>query len=220
MPSGCIFRNLKYTLQYMKSPIPSLLPILRSQQQGVLLARLLGDPQLEVSLSELASLVGIPVSSVFREVERAESAGLVSSRKVGNTRLVRANTDSPYFAGLSDVLVRAFGPPQVLADELNQVRGIDAAYVYGSWAARFSGVRGTREVGDIDVLVLGSPERDHLYAAASAAERRLGRPVQITVRPAAWLETGSGNFHATVLDRPLVAIDLTRDRNAESNLSD
>jgi len=90
---------------------PSLLPILRSQQQGEVLARLLGDPELEVSLTDLAGLVEAPVSSVYREIERAETAGLVTSRRIGNTRLVRANTDSPYYEGLADVLVKAVGPP-------------------------------------------------------------------------------------------------------------
>ena len=50
---------------------PSLLPILRSQQQGVLLAYLLGDPELEISLTDLASLLDVPTSSVHREVDRA-----------------------------------------------------------------------------------------------------------------------------------------------------
>ena len=52
-----------------------------------------------------------PPLPVYREVQRAEQAGLVTSRKVGNTRLVRANTASPYYAGLSEVLTRAFGVP-------------------------------------------------------------------------------------------------------------
>jgi len=191
---------------------PSLLPILRSQQQGELLARLLGDPELEVSLTDLAGLVEAPVSSVYREIERAETAGLVVSRRIGNTRLVRANTDSPYFSGLADVLVRAFGPPEVLADVLAGIDKIDSAYIFGSWAARFQGDSGERPVADIDVLVLGEPDRTDLYAAASAAEARLGRLVQVTVRAAGWLQTGTGNFHATVSQRPLVPIELRNDR--------
>jgi len=191
---------------------PSLLPIFRSQQQAELLARLLGDPELEASLTDLAALLDVAVSSVFREIERAESAGLVLSRKVGNTRLVRANTDSPYYAGLADALVRAFGPPQLLAGVLHNIDEIDAAYIHGSWAARFAGIEGARPVGDIDVLVLGSPDRDELYAAMSAAEQQLGRPVQVTIRTATWLDTGTGNFWATVTERPLVEIDLTKDR--------
>ena len=139
---------------------------------------------------------------MHREIDRAESAGLVTSRKIGNTRLVRANTDSPYYRGLADVLVKAFGPPRVLAAALAHIDNIDTAHIYGSWAARLLGASTDRAVGDIDVLVLGSPDRDEMYAAVSVAERRLGRPVQATVRPADWISTGTGNFHATVTQRP------------------
>ena len=195
-----------------KESAPSLLPILRSRQQGELLALLFGDPELEASLTDLAALVSVPVSSVHREIDRAEASGLVTSRKVGNTRLVRANTESPYYRGLADVLAKAFGPPRVLAAALAHIDNIDTAHIYGSWAARLLGGSVDRDIGDIDVLVIGSPDRDELYAAVSATEQRLGRPVQPTVRPPDWIRTGTGNFHATVTQRPLVEIDLTAAR--------
>ena len=106
----------------------------------------------------------------------------MTSRKVGNVRLVQADVSSPYYTGLAEVLTRAFGVPAVLADELADVHGISSALVFGSWAARHAGQSGVRPVGDIDVLVLGEPDRDDLYDAAARAERRLGRPVQITIR--------------------------------------
>ena len=120
-----------------KGSTPSLLPILRSRQQAELLALILGNADREASLTGLASQLSVPVSSIHREVERAETAGLVQSRKIGNTRLVRADTNSPYFAGLADVLVKAFGPPQVIADAISGIDGVASAYIYGSWAARF-----------------------------------------------------------------------------------
>lgn len=185
------------------------MPIFRSQQQGEILALLLGDPDLELSLTEIAERTGTPHPSVHREIERAERAGLVMTRKVGNTRLVRADTGSPYYAGLADILTRAFGVPVVLARALQPVAGISEAYVYGSWAARHEGQPGQRPVGDIDVLVLGEPDRDELYRALGAAEERLGRPVQATIRDAGWLETGSGSFHDTVTARPMLRLDIT-----------
>ncbi len=200
-----------------KSSTPSLLPIFRSQQQAELLALILGDRTVEHSMTELAEHTGVPYASVHREVERAEAAGLVSSRLVGRTRLIRADVSSPFFAGLSDVLVKAFGAPWVIGLELARVDGIDAAYVYGSWAARFSGEKGDRPVGDIDLLVLGGPDRDEVYAAASAAERRLGRSVQVTVRSADWLTEGTGTFHDTVAGRPMVRVPLVT-RTAREDL--
>lgn len=191
-----------------RQPTPPLLPVLRSRQQGEILALLLGDPELELSLTEIAERTKAPHASVHREVRRAEEAGLVASRKVGNTRLVRANIESPYHAGLADVLTRAFGVPAILAAALRHVGGVEGAYVYGSWAARHAGERGSRPVGDIDVLVLGEPDRDRLYEALSGAERRLGRPVQATIRDAGWLTSGSGPFHDTVLGRPMLELEL------------
>ncbi len=182
------------------------MPILRSQQQGEILALLLGDPNLELSLTEIAARTGAPHASVHREIKRAEQAGLVVTRKVGTTRLVRANAASPYYPGLAEVLTRAFGVPAVLAEALQPVHGIAAAYIYGSWAARHEGQTGQRPVGDIDVLILGEPDRDQLYAALSDAEERLGRPVQATIREADWLDAGSGAFHDTVTSRPLLRL--------------
>jgi hypothetical protein len=63
-------------------------------------------------------------------------------------------------------------------------------------------------VGDIDLLVLGEPDRDKLYEALSTAERQLGRPVEATIRSADWLESGTGAFHDTVIRRPLLKLDL------------
>jgi DNA-binding transcriptional ArsR family regulator len=205
--------ELRDIIQFVdRAPTPSLLPILRSQQQAELLALILGDPAIEHSLAELAERTGIPYASVHREVERAVAAGLVTSRLVGRTRLIRADPASPYFSGLSDVLVKAFGVPWVLGEALAGLNGIDAAYVYGSWAARFSGEEGDRPVGDIDLLVLGGPDRDAVYAAASSAERRLGRAVQVTIRSTDWLTEGSGTFHDTVAGRPMVPVPLTTTR--------
>ena len=80
---GSTVHRLKSTLQIVnRQPAPALLPILRSQQQGEILALLLGDPDLELSLTEIAVRTGAPHPSVYREIQRAEQAGLVTSRKM------------------------------------------------------------------------------------------------------------------------------------------
>lgn len=64
----------------------------------------------------LASRTGASVSSVQREADRAEQAGVVSSHRLGNVRLVKV-ADSPLTAPLTELLLRSFGPRQVLAEE-------------------------------------------------------------------------------------------------------
>lgn len=199
-----------------RQPSPFLLPILRSRQQGEILTLLLGDPDLELSLTQISDRTGVPYPSVHREVERAESAGIATSRRIGQTRLVRANTNSPYYSGLAEVLVRAFGPPDVLGTALGPIQGISRAFIYGSWAARFAGHDGDRPVGDLDLLILGNPEREEVFTVLSAVEERLGRPVHVTFRPAGWLTTGTGPFHGTIVERPMVEVDLLNSQTLRS----
>lgn len=82
--------------------------------------------------------------------------------------------------------------------------------MYGSWAARFRG-QGGEVPRDVDVLIVGDADDDDLYEAARAAERRLGREVNIRgVSPPAWQEADSDQFLASVRSRPLVRLELDR----------
>jgi hypothetical protein len=156
-----------------RAPAPSLLPILRSQQQGEILALVLGDPDLELSLTEISSRTGTPHASVYREVERGTRAGLLTWLKIGNTRLVRANTASPYYQGLAEVLTRAFGPPAVLAELLNDISGIAAAYVYGSWAANHAGQPSKRPGRESFTTALTPASAAEAFSMAQAASSRI-----------------------------------------------
>src|SRR5688572_615332 len=114
-----------------RQPAPPLLPIFRSKQQAELLAHILGEPDREQSVTELVNQLELPFASAHREIERAERAGLVISRREGRTRLVRANTESPFYEPLAELLLRSFGVPQVIAESLDGIDGIDDAYIYG-----------------------------------------------------------------------------------------
>jgi predicted nucleotidyltransferase len=183
---------------------PPLLPLLRSRLQAEVLTLVLLTPDREWTLTELASRVRSSVSSVQREVVRAEQAGVMASRRVGNTRLVKAAA-SPLTAPLTDLLLRSFGPRQVLAEELSGVPGIESAYLFGSWAARYAGQEG-RPPADLDVLVIGAPDRDTLDDAAQRAGVRLAREVNVTIRSADWWRSGDDGFHSEIMRRPLVQI--------------
>jgi predicted nucleotidyltransferase len=183
---------------------PPLLPLLRSRLQADLLTLVLLNPGKEWTLSELASRIQSTVSSAQREVARAERAGVITSRRVGNARLVTA-ARSPLTGPLTELLLRSFGPRQVLAEELAGVAGIEDAYIFGSWAARYAGQQG-RPPADIDVLVIGAPDRDSLDEAAQRASGRLDREVNVTIRSAQWWRAGDDGFHAEINKRPLVPV--------------
>jgi predicted nucleotidyltransferase len=195
----------------MKTKPPPLLPLLRSAHQAEILVRLLLGPPDPISLTELARATGASVATVQREVERAEAAGVVRSERIGPTRLVRPDPSSPLYRPLADLLLVAFGPGVVVAAELDGIDGIQEAQIFGSWAARYSGETGAAP-HDVDVLVIGDPDRDLVYEAAERAERRLHRPVQVTFRTADEWANHDDPFIATIRSRPLVPLDLGAER--------
>jgi hypothetical protein len=191
----------------MKTQPPPLLPLLRSAHQAEILVRLLLGPREPISLTDLARSTGASVATVQREVERAEAAGVVRSERIGPTRLVRPDPSSPLYRPLADLLLVAFGPAAVVASELDGIPGVDEAHIFGSWAARYAGEAGTAP-NDVDVVVIGDPDRDEVYEAAERAERRLHRPVQVTFRSVDEWANDEDPFIATIRSRPLVALDI------------
>ena len=173
----------------MRTPSPPLLPLLRSSAQGDLLALLYLHPDREYSLTEAAALIGVSVKTVHTEASRLVAAGFARDSRRGNVRLLRAVTGTPVSLPLTDLLAVTYGPLPVLTDLLAGAPGITAAFIYGSWAARYRGEPGPIPQ-DIDVLVVGTADRDDLEETARAAGDKLVRPVDIRrVSPAAWSAT-------------------------------
>lgn len=201
--SECIFRDVKS---------PQLLPLLRSQTQGDLLALLFLHPQQEYSLTEIARRIGVSTSGVHHEVTRLLDAGFVADRRVGNTRLVRANASTVVAEPLTQLLAVTYGPLPVLHDLLVDEPLVDEAFIYGSWAARYLGVPGPVPE-DVDVLVVGTADADRLDDIASAASEVLHRDVSIRrARRDAWALARAGDgsqpFLSTVAKGPRVLLDV------------
>lgn len=168
----------------MRSPAPPLLPILRSHTQGRVLAAILLHPEREVMTSDLARELAVPMSTASAEVGRLVDAGILTSRRVGRSVLLRANEESRLVSPLTQLLAMTYGPRDAVAAEFDGIG--DAVVIFGSWAAREQGLPG-KEPGDVDVLVLGKASRPEVYAAAARVESRVGFPVNPVVRPlAAW----------------------------------
>jgi predicted nucleotidyltransferase len=196
--------------RFVRTMPPALLPILRSDTQGEILALLLLSPSDEHSLSDVQRRVGAPFAVVHREVTRLLTGGVLLERTSGRSRLVRANPDYPMLRPLTQMIQEGYGPVPVLAGLLRNQPGVREAYIFGSWAARRAGQSGPPP-RDIDVLVVGdAPQRD-LHALAAAASKELVQEVNITrIDPITWSEQ-TDPFVKTVRSRPMATIPLPHD---------
>ena len=190
-------------LSYMRTGAPLLAPIFRSDGQARLLSALLlaGD---ELSLTDLAERADLAYPTAHREVARLIEAGILVELRVGRTRLIRGNPDSPLAAPLREILTVVSGPVVLLAGEFGRIDGIQSAFLYGSFAARLRGVEGPAP-HDIDVMVVGTPDVDAVYEACARVEAAVHRPVNPTILSAEEFTAESG-FLDTVRSSSIVPV--------------
>lgn len=195
----------------MNTSAPQLAPLFRSDAQGEILARILLNPDHAFTISQIARNTGTSYASTHREIQRLIRAGLLSEERVGRASQVTADTASPAYMPLTELLLLSYGPANVVPQILANIAGVQEAYIYGSWAARRAGEPGSPP-GDIDVLVVGNPSRSAIHEASEEAERILDREVNIRiVSPDAWADA-TDTFIRTVKDRPLAALNLEAGR--------
>jgi predicted nucleotidyltransferase len=159
----------------MRTSVPTLLPLFRSEMQVRLLALVLLQPERRWTLQGLAEALDAPQSSVHRELGRAEAAGVIRRDDTARPYRFSAATDDAAYEPLSALLRRSVGVESELRASLDRP-DVHAAVIYGSWA---SGNR--RPDSDIDVLVVGDADLRELRRLVRPIGRATGRTIDLTL---------------------------------------
>ena len=194
-------------MRYMRTKAPALMPIFRSALQARLLLRVLTSDE-GLTAADLARDLDEPEPTVFRETRRLVRAGLLRGERVGRALVLRPAEDNPATAPLRQLLVVTYGPSRLIGLALTGIAGISEAYVHGSWAVRFLGEPGGPP-GDVDVLVVGKPDRRAVDGALAGLESELGREVNVTYVSAERWQSADDPFVSTVRSRPLVLLEMS-----------
>lgn len=176
---GLHVHKMEVIIHFMRSQAPVLAPLFRSEAQALLLSELL-LPGEEMSMTDLAGRAGLPYPTVHREVARLLDAGLLVDRRVGRTRLVKGNEQSPLLAPTREILLTVTGPVVLLREALEGLDGIERAFIFGSFAARAKGEPGPPP-NDIDLMVIGTPDVRAVYEVCREVSDSVGRIVNPTI---------------------------------------
>jgi predicted nucleotidyltransferase len=174
--------------------------LLPKTRQGILAATLV-QPEKAWYVSELARRMGVPASSLQRELHDLSEVGILRTHRQGRMVYYQANTDSPVFPDLQGLLFKTVGLVDLLADALKPlVAKLRAAFVYGSIAAGSE-----QSDSDIDLMIVGQVVPTELALPLRRARELLGREINPTVfTPAEFGKKQAANdpFLKQVLDKP------------------
>jgi predicted nucleotidyltransferase len=149
---------------------------LRSAARRQLLVYFFMNPRARHHVRELATTLGLDASNLSKELRRLEHEGLFRSETSGRQKYVELNRDYALLNEIRAIVMKTAGAVPSLAGALETVPGIEAAWLYGSFA---SGRQDS--LSDVDVLIVGVPRAQALAESVRRVERKLGREVNYIV---------------------------------------
>jgi len=192
----------------MRSKAPALFPVFRSRAQAAILAVTLLHPEREQTITDLARRLRIPLATVSDEVARLLGADLFTVRKVGRANLLRPNVGNRVVGPLTEIVLATMGPHLVVQEAFAGLQGVERLLIFGSWAARYHDEAGPPP-NDLDVLLVGTPNRAEVYEAAETVEQRTGMPVNPVIASARRWNDDADPLMRQIQSHPRVGVELT-----------
>jgi DNA-binding transcriptional ArsR family regulator len=177
--------------------LDALLPKTRQR----ILAAMFVRPEKAWYVSELARRMGVPSSSLQRELQDLTEAGILKTHRQGRMAYFQANADSPIFSDLRGLLLKTAGLVDVLADALKPLAAkLRMVFVYGSIASGSE-----QSDSDIDLMVVGTVSPAKIALPLRRARELLGREINTTFYTPAEFDkkrAAKDHFLTQVLEKP------------------
>jgi predicted nucleotidyltransferase len=218
--SGLNIPKLGINIPIMGMKNTSLGEALFTKTQQRVLGLLFGKPDRSYYTNEIVRFADAGIGSVQRELQRLESAGLITSRKIGNQKHYQANRSAAIFEELRGIVIKTVGLADVLRKAILRLQErVDLAFIFGSIAQGKE-----RITSDIDVMVVGDASFEDVVQAFYPTQESLGREVnpvvmsvsefsskvlqgdrfvsRIVSEPRIFLKGGTDDLGKLVADRP------------------
>jgi len=150
--------------------------IFRSKTRKALFRLYFSNSEREYYLRELERILDIPVSMIRKELLRLEENGIFISAKKGNLTYFYLNKSYPLFDELKSIVFKTIGIRGLLKEALERIRGIEIAFIYGSFAKNEESAK-----SDIDLFIVGEVEERKLVTEVGRVERTVKREINYSL---------------------------------------
>lgn len=149
--------------------LDALMPRTRQAILGATLLR----PDHAWYAGELARHLGMPRSSLQRELSAMLAVGILKGRRKGRMLFIQANNESPVYADLRGLLSKTTGLVDLIRDALSRSQErIKISFVFGSIARAEE-----TAVSDIDLLIVGEAGLQEVAPLLHDCQEKLGREI-------------------------------------------
>ena len=176
----------------------------RSRVRERILLEFFAKPGTSAHVREMARRVKASAPTAGTELAELARLGVLQTQTVGRSLVYSINERSPLLGEIRALVQKTIGIEGLLAKAFEGLGGVDAAYIFGSYAA------GTDRAGsDVDLLVVGRPNRVALSEKLAPVERTIGRDVNVVTKTEAQVRErrrGGDPFWRQVLGKPMIHV--------------
>ncbi|MDP8253363.1 MAG: nucleotidyltransferase domain-containing protein [Candidatus Kaelpia aquatica] len=150
--------------------------ISKSKIRRALLALFFTNKSKKFYLRELERILGYSAGNIRRELLKFQKDTLLETSRSGNLLYYSLNVKHPLFNELKNIIAKTVGIEGLLKKALSYIKGINFAFIYGSFASgkeNFS--------SDIDLMIIGEPEDSLLYDKIAELEKKLEREINPSI---------------------------------------
>jgi len=132
------------------------------------------NPESRRYINDLADLLAIDPGNLSRKLIELEKEGIMASDRQGNQRYYFLNKTYHLLREVKKMFDVDFGLPRIIEKNLGKLKGLNRAYIYGSWAKNAM----NRE-SDIDLLLVGSHSSLEAKRRLLILQKEIGREISV-----------------------------------------
>jgi hypothetical protein len=149
--------------------------LITSKTRVKLLLKFFLNSQTKSYLRGLETEFGESSNAIRIELNRLETAGLLSTSTEGNKKMFFANTTHPLFADIHNILRKFIGIDQIIEQVTSQIGDLQAAFVTGDFAMG-------KNSSIIDLALVGCQlDRPYIDILVEKAEKFIARRIKYII---------------------------------------
>ena len=150
--------------------------IFKSKAREAIFRLYFTNPDKEYYLRELERELSTPVSIIRKELLALEKAGIFKLSKKGNLSYYSLNKDYPLFNELKNIVFKTIGIQGALSKLLSSLKGIETAFIYGSYAKNENDAK-----SDVDLFIIGNVDEEWLIPKINKLEKIVYREINYSL---------------------------------------
>ncbi|MDD5504143.1 MAG: nucleotidyltransferase domain-containing protein [Candidatus Omnitrophica bacterium] len=132
------------------------------------------NPDAQAYINELARILEIDPKNTETKLKELEKGGLLKSEFRGKQRYYFLAKNNPILEHYRQIFLKTYGIEKKLSDMVNRIKGLQEAYLFGSYAANKMD-----SSSDIDILAIGTHSVLELQRAIAILQKDTGREFNV-----------------------------------------